>query len=406
MMRQIAEQIVGLALRLGGSMASEHGDGIARGEWLRKTYGDDIAEAMSSLKLAADPAGILSPHKMLEAPPMDTHLRYGTAYRAQTWKAGIDFRRNGGLETAIEQCNGQAVCRKDDGVMCPSFQATREEQFSTRGRANLLRALISSGTSVGQATTAQLAFAARSGREGLSEAVFRALDLCLGCKGCKTECPSGVDMAKLKAAFLNEYYRARPRSLRDYAFGYFQVTARILHFVAPITNGLNQIPIARRAVARAMGIAQDRPFPNFARRLARPHEKAGLKPVLLLRDPFNHYVNSDVEQAALDLLRLGGFDVQILHSMGAGASMVSKGFLAAAQRHAESVVMELRHEDPTNSIPLVTIEPSELSTLRHDYPDLLPTSAGAVQEQVSGARSVEELLQDSGGFGRIACSHY
>ncbi len=398
-MREIADEIVGLALRLGGSMASEHGDGIARGEWLRKTYGDDIAAAMSSLKLAADPAGILSPSKMLAAPPMDTHLRYGAAYHAQMWKAGIDFGRNGGLGMAIEQCNGQAVCRKDDGVMCPSFQATREEEFSTRGRANLLRALISSGTPIRSAKAESSAVG--PGRDGLTEAVFRALDLCLGCKGCKAECPSGVDMAKLKAAFLDEYYRARPRSLRDYAFGYFHVTAQILQFVAPFTNTLNQLPVARRALARALGIAQDRPFPTFANRLARPHQQAGPKPVILLRDPFNHYVNSDVEQAALDLLGLEGFDVRILHSMGAGASLVSKGFLAAAQRHAETLVTDLQRADPTHFIPLATIEPSELSTLRHDYPDLLPALGPAVREQVVGARSVEELLQHSGGLKKL-----
>ncbi|MFN2120678.1 MAG: FAD-binding and (Fe-S)-binding domain-containing protein, partial [Anaerolineales bacterium] len=184
-LREISQETLEVALSVGGSMASEHGDGIARGEWLRKTYGERIAAAMAMLKQAADPQGILNPGKMLEAPSMDRHLRYGQSYQARIWKPGIDFSRNGGLDTAIEQCNGQAVCRKADGVMCPSFQATREEMHSTRGRANLLRAMISRGP--------EKPPPAAAGDPRLEEAVFRALDLCLECKGCKGECPSGVD---------------------------------------------------------------------------------------------------------------------------------------------------------------------------------------------------------------------
>ncbi|MCL4825686.1 MAG: FAD-binding oxidoreductase, partial [Anaerolineales bacterium] len=142
-LRSIAEQTLALTLRLGGSMSSEHGDGMARGEWLRQTYGDDVTEAMRLLKRAADPHNILNPGTLFDAPPMDSRLRYGAEYAARPWTPALDFSRNGGLQTAVEQCNGQGVCRKSTGVMCPSFQATREEGNSTRGRANLLRAMIS-----------------------------------------------------------------------------------------------------------------------------------------------------------------------------------------------------------------------------------------------------------------------
>ena len=400
-MREIAEQTLALALRLGGSMASEHGDGIARGEWLRRTYGPDIAEAMTMLKRAADPHGILSPRKMLESPPMDSHLRYGANYRAQTWTPGIDFGRHGGLATAIEQCNGQALCRKDNGIMCPSFQATREEAHSTRGRANLLRALISTGFSDLPLAAAERSSSDIDGAEGrgeISEAVFRALDLCLGCKGCKGECPSGVDMARLKSAFLEEYHRGRPRLARDYAFGHFHTTARILSMLAPIANATNRIPTLHRAISRAMTITPERPFPSFAPRLAKPHREAGLKPVLMLRDPFTHYVDSEVEQAAFDLLRRAGFDVRLLTAMGAGASLVSKGFLRSARRHAQSVLDEVARKDPGASTPVATIEPSELSTLRHDYPDLLPHTEAAKLMQLTGARGVDQLLLETGAF--------
>ena len=399
-MREIAEQTLALALRLGGSMASEHGDGIARGEWLRQTYGPDIAEAISMLKRAADPQEILSPRKMLESPPMDTHLRYGANYRAQTWTPGIEFGRQGGLAMAIEQCNGQALCRKVDGVMCPSFQATREEMHSTRGRANLLRALISTGFAdlPLAAVPNSSAVDGAEGRGAISEAVFRALDLCLGCKGCKGECPSGVDMAKLKSTFLEEYHHGRPRLARDYAFGYFHITARVLSLLTPFMNAANRIGIVHRVISRAMAITPERPFPSFAPRLAKPPREAGVKPVLMLRDPFTHYVDSEVEQAAFDLLRRAGFEVRLLTAMGAGASLVSNGFLRSARRHAKSVLDEVARKDPSGSIPVVTIEPSELSTLRNDYPDLLPDSEAAKLKQLTGARGVDQLLLETGAF--------
>ncbi len=203
-LRGIAEATLELTLSLGGSMSSEHGDGLARSEWLRRTYGDQVMKAFSSLKQAADPHGILNPGKILDAPLMDTNLRYGEGYRTRTWVSSLDLTEQGGLTGAIEQCNGQGVCRKMDGMMCPSFQATREEMHSTRGRANLLRAMIS-----------QLPAG------DLTDGVYEALDLCLACKGCKSECPSGVDMARLKFSFLSEYHKTHPRQLRDYLFGYF-----------------------------------------------------------------------------------------------------------------------------------------------------------------------------------------
>jgi FAD/FMN-containing dehydrogenase len=152
-LRGIAEAVLDLTGRLGGAMSSEHGDGLSRSEWLRQAYGAPLMEAMSRLKRAADPKGILNPGKIIGPQPMDEHLRFGVGYRTAGWEPGIDFSPAGGLTRAIEQCNGQGVCRKDTGVMCPSFQATREETHSTRGRANLLRALISSPRATGLSKT-------------------------------------------------------------------------------------------------------------------------------------------------------------------------------------------------------------------------------------------------------------
>jgi FAD/FMN-containing dehydrogenase/Fe-S oxidoreductase len=386
-MRGIAEQTLTLVLRLGGSMASEHGDGIARGEWLRRAYGQDVANAMLRLKRAADPEGLLSPKKMLEAPSMDTRLRYGGTYRAKTWVAGIGFGHQGGLVTAIEQCNGQGVCRQHTGTMCPSFQATQDEMHSTRGRANLLRALISSG--------------GRPSGGILSGAVQEALDLCLGCKACRAECPSGVDMAKLKAAFQEEYFKSRPRPLRDYVLGYFHISAQVLATLAPLVEAADRLPVLHRRVARALGLTAQRPFPKFVRGRRGRRRDTGAQRILLLRDPFTHYVDGEVERSAIDLLSAAGFEVCALGSMGAGAGLFSKGFLGAARRHARRVVRDLSHKDPAGALPIVVIEPSELGILTDEYVHLVPETPPAILKQLGAARLVEEFLVGTKWFAGL-----
>jgi FAD/FMN-containing dehydrogenase/Fe-S oxidoreductase len=378
-LREIAEQTLALTIRLGGSMASEHGDGIVRGEWLKQTYGEKVIAAMRVLKNAADPQGLLNPHKMLDAPPMDSHLRYGADYVAQAWSPAIDFTHNGGLVIAIEQCNGQGVCRKDTGVMCPSFQATREERHSTRGRANLLRAMIGSGDRTVDDTN-------------LKQAVFDALDLCLACKGCKAECPSGVDMAKLKFAFQAEFYKKHARLLRDYLFGYFHLTARILSLVAPVVNFLTDISIVRHAVADLVKITPYRPFPHFSLKRARMKPLPGHQKILFLSDPFTHYIEPDIEQAAYDLLFSAGFDVESISTIGAGASLMSKGFITEARRHAQRVLDEIMRKDPDNTLSVVGIEPSEIYSLKHDYLDLLPERRVEIASRTKRTWLLEEFL--------------
>src|SRR5215211_7373093 len=230
-LRSISEAVLALTLKLGGAMSSEHGDGLARSEFLEQTYGPELMDAMRLLKRAADPNSILNPGKIVDAPKMDANLRYGVNYEARLWDTNLSFAHNGGLDVAIEQCNGQGVCRKDTGVMCPSYQATREEMHSTRGRANLLRAMISGPRTMddGRSTVNGL----QSFDQERVEATAAALDLCLACQGCKAECPSGVDMAKLKFAFQFEYYKTHRRKLRDYVFGYFHISAGLVAALAP-----------------------------------------------------------------------------------------------------------------------------------------------------------------------------
>jgi FAD/FMN-containing dehydrogenase/Fe-S oxidoreductase len=397
-LRSIAEQTLSLTLRLGGSMSSEHGDGILRGEWLRQTYGDEIIEAMRILKHAADPFDLLNPRKMFDAPPMDSHLRYDLNYQAHAWVPAMDFSRNNALSGAIEQCNGQGVCRKTTGVMCPSFQATREEKYSTRGRANLLRAMIRTG-SRNQDSAAYSQFSIPDSRTtNIESAVYDALDLCLACKGCKAECPSGVDMAKLKADFEYQYYKSHRRPLRDYVFGYFHVTAKWLSLFAPLTNWMTGNRLIKSITARMLEITPERPFPQFTRKRAVPSLRGGRQKVIFLSDPYARYVEPQVEQSAFDILNLLGMDVYVLPVVSAGAALISKGFLDAARCHALKVLDALNRLDPDFSLPIVGIEPPEVYTLKHDYPDLLPERAVEISRRAEKVWLLEEFLIRSDAF--------
>jgi FAD/FMN-containing dehydrogenase/Fe-S oxidoreductase len=383
-LREIARSTLLLTLRLGGSMASEHGDGIARGEWLEQTYGPELIEAMRLLKHSADPKNLLNPHKMFDAPPMDTNLRYSPNQPVVPWSSPLDFEGDGGMVLAIEQCNGQGVCRKAGGVMCPSFQATREEQHSTRGRANLLRGLIAMPQAITQAQKAE--------HKEMVSAVAAALDLCLACKGCMAECPSGVDMAKLKFAFEAEYYKTHPRDLRDYLFGYFHLAARVLAYCAPLTNLASGIGPLREFGARMLGITTLRPFPKFTSRQARVRSGQAGQTVLFLSDPYSRFIDPHVEASAFDLLYQVGLNVKVLPVIGAGASLLAKGFLRGARRHAESLLDALKVLDPECSFPLVGVEPPEIYTLKDYYFDLLPQRKAEISKRLSKTWLLDEFL--------------
>jgi Fe-S oxidoreductase len=385
-LRGIAQAVLQLTLSLHGSMSSEHGDGLARSEWLRETYGPELMDAFRAFKQAADPHGILNPGKILDAPPMDANLRFSRGYETRVWDAGFDFSREDGLAGAVEQCNGQGVCRKFDGTMCPSFQATREEMHSTRGRANLLRALIS-----------------RPGLAGIEQDAYAALDLCLACKGCKSECPSGVDMAKLKFSFLAQYHKTHSRPLRDYIFGYFHTVSSLLAPVAPIANALMRFGPTRRLIAGITGITSKRPFPVYSMKRARVQKAEGPAGgrVLFLSDAFTHFVEPEIEQAAFDLLAFAGYQVIKLPYIGAGASLISKGFIPSSRKHAARLLDAIRELDPAGTMMVIGLEPPDIYALKNDFAALLP---GRAREAVSvSARTwlLDEFLIRSTGLEKL-----
>jgi FAD/FMN-containing dehydrogenase/Fe-S oxidoreductase len=398
-LRSISEAVFVLTLQLGGAMSSEHGDGLARAEYLERTYGPELMDAMRLLKRAADPKNILNPGKIVDAPKLDANLRYGQAYGAHPWQSNLSFARNGGMDLAIEQCNGQGLCRKDAGVMCPSYQATREEMHSTRGRANLLRAMISGTRPAGLATTSASNFSPYDPEK--VEAAARALDLCLACKGCKAECPSGVDMAKLKFAFQAEYYKTHRRQWRDYLFGYFHVAAKLAAALAPLSNVLMEVSPIKNIVAKLAGITPHRPFPKFASQRAKLLASATRRhgdQVILLSDSFARYIEPETEQAALDILSACGCDVHVLPILGAGASFLSKGFVEQARTHAAGVLDRLNQVDPERRASLVGIEPPEIYALKHDYIDLLPERAEEICQRTANAWLLDEYLLRSEAF--------
>jgi FAD/FMN-containing dehydrogenase/Fe-S oxidoreductase len=368
-MRSIAAETIKLISKLGGAPSGEHGDGIARSEWLEKTFGPQITRAFQEMKHSADPGGRLNPGKIVDPARMDEHLRYGSDYSVERNLSVLDFSIQDGYAGAIEMCNGAGVCRKFEGLMCPSFQVTREEMHSTRGRANLLREMISSGSSNRGTIT--------------SEDVFTALDLCLACKGCKSECPSAVDMAKLKYEFLEQHYQSNRHSLRDYLFAYIEEFSRMGSSVKSISNYLigNK---NRFGVGEAwLGIARQRSLPklNEAGSLRSRLEPGSLnieqdditsEAVLFLLDPFTEYFQPEVGIAALRLLATAGCQVTLIPVLGSGRTKLSKGFLRSARQHARKVIDAINQLDPAGQLPIIGVEPSEIYTLKDEYPDFFP----------------------------------
>ena len=398
-LRSIAEAAVDLVIRLGGAVSAEHGDGITRGEWIERAYGPKIVQALRIIKQAADPHGNLNPGKIVDTPKMDSSLKYDEKYHPIGWKPVMSFSSKSPdpvrLIEAIEQCNGAGVCRKSNGVMCPSFQATKEEMFSTRGRANLLRAMVSKG------------FASQ---EMGMQAVKDTLELCLACKGCKSECPSAVDMAKLKYEFYQHYYSlpGHHHPLRDYVFGYISQIAKLGHTFAPLINIFLSAPRLAGLRESLLGLSKNRTLPKLSRvsfhaRARDQFEKVDNPDCLLLSDAFNEYFYPETGIDALMVLQTAGLRVRLLATIGAGRTLVSKGFLTPAKKHARRLVDEISKIDPSGKLPVIGLEPSEIYSLKDEYLDLLPND-DRVEGLSERAFMIDEFLvrPDVNGLQRLS----
>ncbi len=363
-MEAIAEEISDLVKEFGGSLSGEHGDGIVRGVWTEKMFGPRLYQAFREVKRAFDPQGIMNPGKIIDCPPMTENLRYGTDYQAASLPTKLDYSLEGDYAAAVEMCNGMATCRKQEGSMCPSYMATREEEHSTRGRANLLRAALSGRLPQGAISSRRL---------------YQALDLCLECKACKAECESGVDMARLKAEFLDNYYRFNRRPLASRVFANIDVVNRWGSRLAPLSNWAAKSPLGKLAARVMLGVDTRRSMPRFARQTlsrwfgARPESAAAADTkgeVVLFNDTFLEYNYPEVGKAAVEVLEAAGFRVALANAGCCGRPKISQGMTAKAQERARRVV-DLLYPYAARGVAIVGCEPSCVLTFRDEYPQFL-----------------------------------
>ena len=363
-LRALEEDMSDMVKEYGGAMSAEHGDGLARSEWILKMFGPQMVEAFAQVKKAFDPQGIMNPGKIVDAPRMHENLRYGQDYRTQTVETYFDFSAEGGFQEATELCSGVGHCRKKlVGTMCPSYMATLDEQHSTRGRANALRAALSGRFPV----------------KGLgSRQLYEVMDLCLECKACKAECPSNVDMAKLKYEFLAHYYEEHGYPLRAHLFAKIHKVARLASALAPLSNWVAGSALNRWALDFLLGIDRRRQLPHFTRQrfskwLARRGKiAAGSRgKVVLFNDTFVEFSEPQIGEAATLILERAGFEVVLAARQECcGRPLISKGFLRQARDHARKNV-EVLAPYVEQGWPIVGLEPSCISALQDDYLDLV-----------------------------------
>jgi FAD/FMN-containing dehydrogenase/Fe-S oxidoreductase len=351
-----------LVASLGGSLSGEHGDGLARSELLPMMFRPELIDAFRDFKRIFDPNSMMNPGVIVAPHPLDSHLKLGANYQPREIATHFNFSAEGGLAGAALKCVGIGKCRKTDaGTMCPSYMATREEVHSTRGRARILF----------EALTTDLL------PEGFAdEAVKDALDLCLSCKGCKSECPSSVDVAAYRAEFFANYYRRHRRPLSSAFFGRLNDVARLASYAPSLANALAHAPIIEDLAKKTLAIHPERELPRFARRTFRSWFErrtapgAGTREVVLFPDTFNNFFEPHVAIAAVEVLERAGFRVIVPRSrLCCGRPLYDQGMLERAALRLREVMDAL---DPfvAVGIPIVGLEPSCILTFRDELPSL------------------------------------
>ncbi|MGP4042995.1 FAD-binding and (Fe-S)-binding domain-containing protein [Streptomyces sp. 2A115] len=367
-MRGFVERAADLVVRHGGSLSGEHGDGQSRGELLEKMVGPELVEAFGKLKALFDPDNRMNPGKVVHPYRLDENLRLGADYRP--WEPPTAFSYpddEGRFAKAAERCVGVGKCRSlEGGVMCPSYRATREEEHSTRGRARLLFEMVRNDSPVDDGWR--------------STEVRDALDLCLACKGCKTDCPVNVDMATYKAEFLHHHYAGRPRPLPHYSMGWLPMLALPASRLPGLVNAVTHAPLVASAVKRLGGVAAGRELPLFAPRRLTDwwRERGGTRggghrgEVVLWPDTFTNNFHPEIGKAAVEVLEAAGFHVRLPdRPVCCGLTWISTGQLGVARRVLRRTARVLS-EDVRRGIPVVGLEPSCTAVFRSDAPELLP----------------------------------
>jgi FAD/FMN-containing dehydrogenase/Fe-S oxidoreductase len=392
-MRAIAEEAADLVRRYKGAYSGEHGDGLVRSEWIAPFFGPRLTAALAEVKSWFDPKGVMNPGKIVRPPKQDDRslLRYGPAYRQPSPSTVLDWSAWNGFAGAVEMCNNNGHCRKfDAGTMCPSYRATRNERDLTRGRANTLRLALSGQLGPDHAA---------------EEAVRDALDLCVSCKGCKRECPTGVDMARMKIEFTAHYKRRHGLTLRDKLVGHMPRYARWYAALQPLADVATKLP-GSGALLERIGFDKRRPLPRFRRSWTstyRPARGAERAPVVLFADTFNNWLEPANLVAAARVLEATGHEViAALAGNGGplccGRTYLAAGMLGEARREARRTMEALQpHLDA--GTPIVGLEPSCVFTFRDEYAALFP--GDAIAAKLAGVRLVDEYLAAAIASGRV-----
>ncbi|MFZ1918022.1 MAG: FAD-linked oxidase C-terminal domain-containing protein [Terriglobales bacterium] len=395
--RQFMEEAADLVVRYGGSISGEHGDGQSRGELLPKMFGPELMQAFREFKSLWDPAWKMNPGKLIDPYRLDENLRLGPGY--DPWQPATHFKfpeDHGSLASATLRCVGVGKCRHDEGgVMCPSYRVTREEQHSTRGRAHLLWEMTK-----GYGATGVPARPAEPIQDGWrSEEVKESLDLCLACKGCKSDCPVGVDVATYKAEFLSHYYETNRRPLNAWALSNFDLWVRTASHVPGLVNLATQLPGLRDLAKLAAGVHANRRLPAFAPEtfqqwwedkgsagvpLAVARASRPLTQVLLWADTFNNHFLPSTAIAAAEVLEAAGFDVLVPRAhLCCGRPLYDVGMLDRAKALLLQVMDELYVEIEQRT-PIVVLEPSCATVFRDELINFFPHDerARALSKQV------------------------
>lgn len=386
--RLIAEEISTLVKKYKGSLSGEHGDGRLRGEFIRQQIGEKNYALIKELKQVWDPQNIFNPNKIVDTPPMDKFLRYEADQKVPEFETVFRFNNQNILQHA-EQCNGSGDCRKTElsgGTMCPSYMATRNEKDTTRARANILREVLTNSEKLDRFD---------------SKEVKEVMDLCLLCKGCKSECPSNVDVAKLKMEFLQHYYEKNGVPIRSWLIGNYSKMSNIASYIPWAYNlVLGNAPL-RRIANRVIGFHPERTMPLLSNDTLKGwYQKTNKenqsidsqKRVYLFCDEFTNFNDVEIGKKALDLLNKLGYEVIIPNHVDSGRAYLSKGMLKDAQKLANKNVSLLK-DLVTENTPIIGIEPSAILTFRDEYPDLVEVNLiESAKKLAKNALMIDEFI--------------
>ncbi len=367
--RTIAEKIATLVKKYNGSLSGEHGDGRLRGEFIKQMVGEKNYQLLKEVKRTWDPENIFNPNKIVDTPPMDTMLRYTPGQQTPAFKSIFRFHNQDVLQHA-EQCNGSGDCRKTElsgGTMCPSFMATRNEKDTTRARANILREFLTNSDKLNRFDHKE---------------IYEVMDLCLSCKGCKSECPSNVDVAKLKAEFMQHYYDANGVPFRSKLIANFSRFAKLGAIAPGMYNFFVKNSVTGTMIKKLSGFATKRSMPTMYKTTLlnwyRKSRESGvrsqqpetfIKKVFLFCDEFTNYNDTEIGIKAIQLLEKLGYEVVIPEHIESGRAWLSKGLIRKGKEIANKNIA-LLHSLITAETPLIGIEPSAILTFRDEYPDL------------------------------------